>query len=205
MSDHKNHLDHAYKLETVDATRDFYADWAATYDAEIVENGYATPARCAQAVAKFASADALILDTGCGTGLSGLALKAAGFSKIDGCDITQEMLAGAQDRGLYRNLWLSDPNAPLDISRGPYNVIAAIGVIGNGAAPISFFHEIVRKMASDSYFVFSFNDKTLADRQYEATLSNVVDSGGYNLLFREYGPHFPKRNMNSNVYVLHRL
>lgn len=204
MSDHKNHLDHAYKLETVDATRDFYADWATTYDAEIVENGYATPARCAKALAKFASPDALILDTGCRTGLSGLALKAAGFSNIDGCDITPEMLEGAKNRGFYRNLWLSEPSAALDISRGPYDVISAIGVIGNRAAPLSFFHEIVRSMVSDSYFVFSFNDNTLADRQYEATLNNVLDRCGYQLMFCEYGPHFPKRNMNSNVYVLHR-
>ncbi len=204
MSDHKNHLDHAYKLETVDATRDFYADWAATYDAEIVENGYATPARCAQAMAKFASADALILDTGCGTGLSGLALKAAGFSNIDGCDITQEMLIGAQNRGFYRNLWLSEPNTALDISRGPYDVIAAIGVIGNGAAPLSFFHDIVGQMRADSYFVFSFNDNTLADPRYEAAVDAIIAGGKHELLFREYGPHFPKRNMNSNVYVLHR-
>lgn len=204
MSDHNNHLDSAFKLETVDETRDFYADWAATYDAEIAENGYTTPKRCAEAVAQFAPPNSAVLDTGCGTGISGLALKAAGFSQIDGFDITDEMLRVARDRGLYRNIWLADADSSIDIIRGPYDVIAAIGVIGNGAAPVSFFYDIVKQMKRGAFFVFSFNDHTLEDPQFEAAINNTLDSGGYSLLFKEYGPHFPKRNMNSNVYVMQR-
>ena len=205
MTDHKNHLDRAYSLETVEDTHDFYTDWAATYDAEIAENGYATPKRCAEAVAKFAPKDGLVLDTGCGTGLSGAALRAAGFSNIDGFDITDAMLDGARARGIYRNVWLSKAGASLDVSKGSYDVIAAIGVIGHGAAPVSFFFDIVKAMRKNSFFVFSFNDHTLEDPRFEAALSHTVDYGGYNLMFRENGPHFPKRGINSKVYVLHRL
>ena len=180
-------------------------DWAATYDAEIVENGYATPARCAAAIAKFCPSDSLILDTGCGTGLSGVALVAAGFSQIDGFDITAEMLHGARARGLYRNIWLAQVGKPIDMSRGPYDGIAAIGVIGNGAAPLSFFHDIGNNMAKGSHFVFSFNDHTLEDPTFEAAVDELIAAGTHELLFKEYGPHFPKRDMNSNVYVMKRL
>jgi predicted TPR repeat methyltransferase len=204
MTDHKNHLDRAYKLETVSDTQEFYADWAKTYDTEIIENGYATPARCAEAVAKFAGSDALVLDTGCGTGLSGAALMAAGFSQVDGFDITAEMLEVARSRGIYRNLWLAEAGAAIDVSHGSYDVFAAIGVIGNGAAPVSFFHEIVSNMTAGSHFVFSFNDSTLKDPQFEAALDATLARGGFRLLFKEYGPHFPKRDMGSNVYVLQR-
>ncbi len=204
MSDHNNHLDRAYKLDSVNETRDFYADWAATYDAEIAENGYATPKRCAEAVSKFSSSDAVVLDTGCGTGLSGLALRAAGFAHIDGFDITDEMLNVARGRDLYRNIWLAEAGAQIDVSRGPYDVIAAIGVIGNGAAPVTFFYDIIKQMNRGSFFVFSFNDHTLEDPQFEGALNNTLDTGGYGLVFKEYGPHFPKRDMNSNVYVMQR-
>ncbi len=205
MTKHNNHLDRAYQLDTPDETRDFYADWAATYDAEIAENGYATPARCAAALAQFCDSDALILDTGCGTGLSGVSLVQAGFSNIDGFDITDEMLDGARSRGIYRNIWLAQAGAPIDMSRGPYDAIAAIGVIGNGAAPLSFFHDIVNSMATGAHFVFSFNDHTLEDPTFEAAVDDLVAAGAHKLLFKEYGPHFPKRNMNSNVYVIVRL
>jgi hypothetical protein len=101
-------------------------------------------------------------------------------------------------------LWLSKPGAAIDTQLGPYDVFAAIGVIGNGAAPVSFFFEIVSNMAVGSHFVFSFNDSTLKDPQFESAFDATLDSGGFRLLFKEYGPHFPKRDMGSNVYVLQR-
>lgn len=204
MSNHKNHLDNAYSLQTVDETRNFYADWAQTYDREIFENGYATPARCAAAVAMFVNCSATVLDVGCGTGLSGMALSKIGFSAIDGCDMTPEMLERAKNLNLYRNLWASEPNADLDFSRGPYHVVAAIGVIGYGAARMTLFYDILEQMTSGAHFVFSFNDHTLEDPTFERAVMNAVDGGAFALLFSEYGPHLAKRNMNSNVYVLQK-
>jgi predicted TPR repeat methyltransferase len=204
MVEDKNHLDRAYGIDTVDATKAFYADWAATYDLEITKNGYATPERCAKAIATFADLNGAVLDVGCGTGLSGMALAKAGFSTIDGCDMTPEMLEGAQKLNLYRKLWTSDPNANLDMSNGPYNVIAAIGVIGLGAARMTLFHDIIKNMASKSFFVFSLNDLTLKDPSFEGAVMNAIDCGAFTLLFRETGDHFPARKMKSNVYVLQK-
>ena len=44
------YLSGAYGLEGSAATIGFYDEWAASYEAEIRENGYATPARCAAAL-----------------------------------------------------------------------------------------------------------------------------------------------------------
>ena len=76
MTKHKNHLNHSYQLDSVDATQEFYSDWAVTYDAEIIDNGYASPQRCADALALFTEDKRLkLLDIGCGTGLSGKILQ----------------------------------------------------------------------------------------------------------------------------------
>ena len=91
----KKFLSEVYDLATPAETRALYDDWSASYDAEITENGYATPRRIAEALAQFADPSAPILDFGCGTGLSGLALKAAGFQTIDGADLSADMLKGA--------------------------------------------------------------------------------------------------------------
>ena len=77
----KNFLDHAYGLTSVEDTRAFYADWSLSYDAELHRNGYVTPQRCAEALARhMPDKSGPVLDVGCGTGLSGMELRAAGFS-----------------------------------------------------------------------------------------------------------------------------
>ena len=40
-------LDKAYQARDAAATRDLYDDWAASYEAEVGDLGYATPGRCA--------------------------------------------------------------------------------------------------------------------------------------------------------------
>ena len=96
-------LDKAYGLETPEATLEHYDQWAASYDAEIAENGYATPGRIAQALAQYQSdMSEPVLDFGCGTGLSGMALTRAGFTTLDGIDLSAEMLEQAAARGIYR-------------------------------------------------------------------------------------------------------
>ena len=196
-------LDKVYNARTAEETRDLYDAWSASYEAEVAENGYATPGRCAEALAKhLADKDAPILDFGCGTGLSGLALKLAGFTTIDGVDLSADMLAQAQDKQAYRRLTQIAPDTPIS---GDYTAIAAIGVIGAGAAPISTFDVIMRALPKGGYFVLSFNDHALSDPVNEGRVSEWCDCSAARLLFKEYGPHLPGLDMKSNVYVLEKL
>ncbi|MCP5088484.1 MAG: methyltransferase domain-containing protein [Rhodobacteraceae bacterium] len=201
----KKYLDQAYSLRTVTDTQALYADWAETYDEEVAANGYVTPARCAKALAKFApDKNAPLLDLGCGTGLSGMALAKEGFARIDGCDLTAEMLERAEALNLYRTLWQSSPDSELTYASGDYRLFAAIGVIGAGAARMELFHEIIRKMLRGDFFVFSFNDRTLEHPEYEGALMNYLDTGSASLMFKEYGTHLPGKDMKSRVYVLRK-
>ncbi len=196
-------LDKAYSARDAASTRRLYDDWAASYEAEVGENGYATPARCAAALkAQVDDLTAPILDFGCGTGLSGLALKLAGFSTIDGVDLSPEMLDGARSKQVYRNLDQIDADAALP--RTSYTAIAAIGVIGAGAAPISVLHTLMRALPKGGKLVFSFNDHALQDPLNESGIAEWTDCGAAHLLFREHGAHLPGINLNSTVYVLEK-
>ena len=74
----------AYNLETGEETLAHYQRWAATYDQEVgVDNGYAQPARCAAALDEATDRPGSVLDVGCGTGLSGIALRDVGFTDLD--------------------------------------------------------------------------------------------------------------------------
>lgn len=198
-------LDKAYGARDTAATRQLYDDWSASYDAEITENGYATPGRCAEALARYAADPGQpILDFGCGTGLSGLALRLAGFEVIDGLDLSAEMLEGARAKGVYRNLDQIAGGAALDHTPGEYAAIAAIGVIGAGAAPLSTFDTLMDALTSGGLFVFSFNDHALEDPAFDGRITRAVKEGAARLLLREYGPHLPGININANVYVLEK-
>lgn len=196
-------LDKVYKARDAAQTRALYDDWAGSYDAEVDAQGYVTPHRCAEALRKYAGDLTLpMLDFGCGTGLSGVALKQAGFEVIDGVDLSTEMLTQARAKDVYRHLDRIEAGDPLP--RREYRLCAAIGVIGAGAAPISVFHDLMHALPKGGNLVFSFNDHALADPANEAALSEWTDCGAAHLLFRENGEHLPKMNMNATVYVIEK-
>ncbi|MFK7835610.1 MAG: class I SAM-dependent methyltransferase [Sulfitobacter sp.] len=199
----ESYLNKVYSAQGEDQTREIYDAWAASYETEIAENGYATPGRCAAALAGVTDdLTAPVLDFGCGTGLSGLALTLAGFTTIDGVDLSAEMLAQAQAKGVYRTMQQVSGN--LALKSGAYPSIAAIGVIGSGAAPISVLDSLMEALPPAGKLVFSFNDHTLEDPIHEGRVSEWTDCGAARLLFREHGPHLPGINMKSIVYILEK-
>lgn len=196
-------LKQSYKLETVDHTRDYYRDWAASYDAEITENGYQTPRRCAQALARHCdNPEASILDIGCGTGLSGLAFRSEGFVNLSGNDLSQEMLDIAKTRDIYNNLTLADLNHPLDFAQGSFDVIAAVGVISVGHAPPTAIEQMFDKLGPDGLFVFSINDASIADGSFIPAVDRLLTRDNAQLCEAEYDVHLPKIDMKSYVYVI---
>jgi len=198
----KKFLDKAYGGRDA---RQLYAEWAASYEEELTENGYATPGRCAAALHALMPDPTLpILDFGCGTGLSGLALRLAGFTAIDGIDLSEDMLKQAAGKNIYRTLTQTEPDVVLHHNPGDYAAIAAIGVIGAGAAPISVFDTLMEGLASSGLLVFSFNDIALADPENEAKLHSWLNNGQAQELFREYGEHIPGIDLKSNVYVIEK-
>lgn len=201
----KGFLNKAYGPRDPAQTRQLYDDWASTYEAEVAENGYATPGRCAHALATHVTDhSAPVLDFGCGTGLSGLALKLAGFKIIDGVDLSADMLAQAQTKSIYRSLSTIEAGGALVHTPGAYTAITAIGVIGAGAAPVSIVDTLLDGLASGGLLVFSFNDHALEDPENESKIQHHLDAGNATLVFKEYGDHLPGIDLNSNVYIIEK-
>lgn len=188
----------------VEETIAVYADWADNYEIEVVARGYRTPDRLAKALTNFTTTDVDVLDFGCGTGIGGAALRRAGFTSVDGTDVTAEMLAKADARGIYRKTWHSSPT-DMGFSKGAYPVIAAIGVISLGAAPANTLPPLVAQLEKDGLLAMSFNDPTLADETYIDALKTEVSDGHVEVVFREHGPHLDDVGMGSDVIILRRL
>lgn len=199
-------FDRAYRTTEQGAVQDLYEDWAATYDKDVVENGYQTPARCAAALAAYLSPhDAPIFDFACGTGLSGAALASLGFSVIDGVDISQAMLDIAAKRGIYRSLRAVDPDAEPGLGAGQYAAVSAMGALSPGAAPAHYFDRLMAGLAPGGLMVLSYNDHTLTNPDYTDRVETALANGTVRERFREHGTHIEKLGSKSTVYVLEKL
>ena len=197
-------LDKVYTLGSAEAARSFYDDWAAGYEHELAENGYVTPQRCATALAEHAAdPTAPLLEIGCGTGLGGLALRAAGFRTIDGFDLSPEMLRRAEEKAIYRALASLDLSEPLDqIPHGTYANAAAIGVLNPSFMPPTVIDEILAVLPQGGCFVFSLNDHSAADGSFETRILELTEHNVADLVFKDYGEHLPEQDLKSTVYVL---
>ncbi|WP_240654790.1 tetratricopeptide repeat protein [Rhodovarius crocodyli] len=112
--------------------RQLFDAFAPRFDAELEGNlEYRTPALLAQAMLAAgvpADGSAAVLDLGCGTGLSGVAL--APFARrMEGVDLSPRMLDAARARGLYAALHEMDLLAFLPRKPAAWDVIAAADVL----------------------------------------------------------------------------
>ena len=193
-----------YDLHSQEEVDSYYSEWAPSYDRELIDNGYRSPQRCAEALALFVPLDRPVLDVGCGTGLSGKAMNGVGFTDLSGQDVNAEMVEVAGGLGVYRELRMVDVEDPFPFDPGTYDAMAAVGVIGAGAAPVSLLTEILSALAPGGHLVFSFNDHVLEDPAYTVVLDQALEAGVAEQVFCEYGPHIEKLGSGSNVYVLRR-
>ncbi len=185
--------------------KQIYADWAAQYESDVADWGYVTPTRIALALRQVgANIEKPVLDFGCGTGLSGMALKAVGFQVVDGTDVSPEMLAQAETKPAYRQVWIGVPGSMGHIKRGDYPIIAATGVVSLGAAPPETLHQLIDAIGPGGLLAFSYNDATLADRRYTDALDIAVLAPDIEVEFEEHGAHLAEKDMMSTVYVLRR-
>jgi len=198
-------LDTVYQINDPKEASGFYDRWAERYDTDVAGSGYATPRRCAEALAAHATDKATpMMDLACGTGLSGEAFHAAGFTCIDGFDISEGMLEQARARGVYRHLAHADLSQPLEMEEGAYVNAAAVGCLSPEYMPPTVIDAVLGRLPSGGCFVFSVNDHAARDGTIAGRIMELVDTGYAELMFSEYGEHLPSIGLKATVYVLRR-
>lgn len=197
-------LDKVYSLGSAGDAESFYDNWADGYEAELAENGYITPQRCAEALAAHALQPAAPLaEFGCGTGLGGMALRAVGFTTLDGFDISQEMLTQAEEKSIYRSLEILDLSQPLEaIPSDKYQNAAAIGVLNPSFMPPTVLDDMLSKLPVGGCLVFSINDHAAKEGSMETRVLELTEYNVADLIYKDYGQHLPGVDLQSTVYVL---
>jgi SAM-dependent methyltransferase len=102
------------------STRDGYRDWVPSYEAT-VEDEMDLVLLAALEQIPWASVERAA-DLGCGTGRTGAWLRSRGVGRIDGIDLTPEMLAVARARTIYDQVALADVSAT-GLAGGAYDLV----------------------------------------------------------------------------------
>jgi predicted TPR repeat methyltransferase len=201
------HFQTAYSLETNEQTRQHYRSWAATYDQEVAgDNGYAQPRRVAETVSRLApSHSCRILDAGCGSGLSGLALKEAGFSAIDGCDFSPEMLEKSLEKGCYDTLFEANLNVGMpNIADAAYQIVTCVGVFSFGHVFPDACDELVRILQPGGHLVIALNEQYWNKGDLAAKIAQLETAGTLDMYEKQYGEHLPGHNVKGWVIALEK-
>lgn len=138
--------------------RDLFDQYAARFDADLEGGlGYRTPALLAalvEAAGVAPDGTRRVLDLGCGTGLSGVALKPFARRMV-GLDLAPRMLAEARKRNLYDALEEADLLEWLPRRRAEFDLIAAADVLNYLGDLGPALHAIAEALAPGGIAAFS--------------------------------------------------
>ncbi|WP_420565481.1 class I SAM-dependent DNA methyltransferase [Thalassobaculum sp.] len=156
-----------------------YDAWASDYDRELAAWGYEAPDRAAAFLAKHLddTAAARVLDCGCGTGMTGVALREAGFAgPLVGFDMSQASLDVAREKGIYADLQPVDLNGPLPLEAQSIDGILCVGVLTYvDQGPL--LREWMRVLRPGGVAVFTCRQDFWDSRDFEGSLGALEAEG----------------------------
>ncbi len=169
----------AYGLDGLDDALRFYAEWAERYDERMEDRlGYIAPRVMAERLAaRLDDPSAVIIDVGCGTGLTCQYLAERGFTTFDGIDITPEMILKSRERGIYRDLYQADITEPLDMADAAYDAAISSGTFTLGHVGAEPIPEIVRVLKPGALLACSIHTDIWQAKGFEAEFDALEAAG----------------------------
>ncbi|MBN9252183.1 MAG: SAM-dependent methyltransferase [Mesorhizobium sp. 61-13] len=199
-------LDSVYSASSPDELAKAYADWAATYDSETASLGYLLPFLITAWVARYVSAsEGPLLDAGCGTGLSGPSMKALGYHRLAGLDLSPDMLRIAASRQTYDDLRQGTLGETLPWPDGHFRAFFSTGVFTMGHAPASGLNDLVRITRSGGHAIFTVRDQVFDSGGFAGVIANLEKQGKWRLVeespwFRCYAVTEPGARVKTFVF-----
>jgi SAM-dependent methyltransferase len=160
----------AYQLETPQQHRDFYDDWAETYDSGFAQSkGYEYPKRIAEYFVTQVSQDqGPVMDIGCGTGLVGESLRQNGWSSwLDGVDISEGMLEVARAKGVYGRLFKEDLTKSDNLPKSFYGGLISAGTFTHGHLGPEVLLSVFALARAEAHAVIGINAQHFGNQNFE--------------------------------------
>ena len=176
-----NPNDHSWltKLSTDSReTAEYYDAWAENYNETLAQWNYQSPAIVATMLKREVPGDDHVLDAGCGTGLSGKALHAAGFRRVTGIDISQASLDVAAQAGAYeRLLQVNMQQVPLPLQTSEFAAVQCVGVLTYVPDTNAILREFCRIVRPGGLVAFTQREDLFRERDVAEVMQTLADEG----------------------------
>ena len=181
MEESHRRVQWVYGSTTNQELEERYDQWATEYDRDLADDfAWNAPDNGARVLASLVPADANVLDAGAGTGLAGICLAVAGFTRMAAMDISQGMLDVAKEKNVYTSFHQMVMGETLGFETDEFDAVISIGVFTLGHAPISSFDELVRVTKPGGYIVFSLRTD-MVDDGYQDYFNKLESAGQWKL------------------------
>lgn len=170
-------LDAVYASDGAEATTRLYDRWADDYDDDMARLGYRHPAVAVALLARHLPATQdPVLDAGSGTGQVGELLSLLGYGHLEALDLSEQMLARAAERGVYRELHCASLDDRLPFADDHFAAAVAVGVFTTGHVSLTRVTELVRVVRPGGVVVFTVKDE-MADALGAQVYDELLRSG----------------------------
>ncbi len=182
----------AYSLEDEAGMIDFYRKWARDYDHQMLDElGYVAAEEVARRLAdQLPDRQSAIFDIGCGTGLTCVYLADHGYDRLDGIDLSPDMVRVAGERGIYRELLVGDVTAPLERDDASYDGVISSGTFTHGHVGPEPLDEILRILKPAGVLACTVHHELWDTRGFAAKFAALEAAGQARCVSRELLPYY---------------
>ena len=184
-----------------------YAAWANDYDSDLIDgHGYKAPEDAVDSFVELGLAKNIrILDAGCGTGMVGLLLRAAGFTQIDGGDLSAEMRAVAEGHDVYKRLFQLDMTSDYGIAaEDAYDAVICVGVFGFGPPHLQHLHYIMSAAKPGAPVLVTVNGSGWNVRGWDASFAQHLTNHRIVCMRNKPIRHMTKDGIGARLIELRR-
>jgi predicted TPR repeat methyltransferase len=154
-----------------------YNQWAATYDHDLAAWSYRAPELVAGRIVDRLPDARSVLDAGCGTGLVGRALRAAGFAgEIHGTDVSKASLDVAEMTNAYTTLAVADLQRPMDNADDSFDALACVGVMTYVPGVETAWREFARVVGSGGLIVVTQREDLWDSRGCQGVIDALAEA-----------------------------
>ena len=185
-----------------------YKNWANLYDTDMSSWGYAYPLQLNKILTNKLRLKKTIkiLDAGCGTGYVAEVLNKLNYKNITGIDFSEEMLAIARSKKIYKKLICQSLNEKIELRSKQFELIICTGVLTSGHVGPSAINELVRLLKPQGFFVCSIAESVYKKNGFEKEIKNLKNLVSIKSISKAFVA-LPnnKNSAKSRMYILEKL
>ena len=180
--------------QSTEELKNKYDSWANTYDADVGEDWSFMPVNIARTLSKLLNnKNAAILDAGAGTGLVGQALAQQGYTNLTAVDLSENMLAIAKERQVYKALHQCNLEDEIFSNSVNFDAIIAAGVFAYAHAGVEVLNNLFGLLKEEGFFLLTIRE------DYRSEMQAVLERLPWTLISEE---NFPIYDQAKLMYLL---